>query len=94
MVLIDTGADVSLLPRGPIAQLIESAEVTEQYELEGFNGTRSVAPAVQLELQFFGRVFRGQFLIVENDHGILGRNILNAISLTLDGPNLNWVTNQ
>ena len=92
--LIDTGADVTLLPRTPIAQLIDSAEGGDQYELEGFNGTRTMAPAVRLELHFLGRVFRGQFLIVDQDHGILGRNVLNSISLTLDGPNLSWDTNQ
>jgi len=92
--LIDTGADVSLLPREPIAQLIDSALSGDQYELEGFDGTRSLAPAVRLELRFLGRVFRGQFLIVDQSHGILGRNVLNAIPLLLDGPNLSWDENQ
>jgi len=92
--LIDTGADVTLLPRAAIAQLIDSAENVGQYELEGFDGTRSMAPAVRLELHFLGRVFRGQLLIVDQSHGILERNVLNSISLTLDGPNLSWDANQ
>ena len=92
--LIDTGADVSLLPRAPIAELIDSAEAGSHYELEGFDGTRSLAPAVQLEVRFLGRVFRGQFLIIDQNHGILGRNVLNSISLTLDGPNLTWHANE
>jgi hypothetical protein len=43
-----------------------------------------------LELQLLGKTFRGQFLVVDARHGILGRNILNAISVLLDGPAQNW----
>ena len=88
--LIDSGADVSLLPRAPIAHLIEPEMGGEQFELEGFDGSLSLVPAVRLELHFLGRVFRGQFLIIDQRTGILGRNILNAIPLLLDGPNLTW----
>ena len=88
--LIDTGADVSLLPRPPIAELIDSTPGDVQYELEGFDGTRSLAPAVRLELSFLGRIFRGQFLIVDQTHGVLGRNVVNSIPLLLDGPNSTW----
>lgn len=88
--LIDTGADVSLLPRAPISQLIERAEDSVQYELEGFDGMRSFVPAVHLEVRFLGRLFRGRFLIVDQQRAILGRNVLNAVRLSLDGPNLTW----
>lgn len=88
--LIDTGADVTLLPRPPIVSLLDAAEKREQYELEGFDGSRSLADAVRLELHFLGRVFRGQFLLMDQDHGVLGRNELNAIPLLLDGPKLQW----
>lgn len=92
--LIDTGADVSLLPRPPIVSLLDAKEEREQYELEGFDGTRSLADAVRLELQFLRRVFRGQFLLIDQDHGVLGRNVLNAIPLVLDGPRLEWNEHQ
>ena len=88
--LIDTGADVSLLPAAPINSLMEALETERQFELEGFDGTRSFAPAVRLELHLLNKVFRGQFLVIEQDYGILGRNVLNALSLHLDGPNLTW----
>ena len=88
--LIDTGADVTILPRSPIEHLVETAERGDRYELEGFDGARSLASAVRLELQFLGKVFRGQFLIVDANHGILGRNVINALSLIMDGPNLTW----
>jgi hypothetical protein len=92
--LIDSGADVSLLPRAAIAHLIEQETGGDQFELEGFDGSRSLAPAVLLELHFLGRVFRGQFLIIDQSSGILGPNILNAIPLLLDDPNLTWSEHQ
>ena len=88
--LIDTGADVSLLPRLPLESLIDPEEEQGQYELEGFDGTHSLATAVRLEVQFIGKVFRGSFLLIDQDYGILGRNVLNRCSLLLDGPNLTW----
>lgn len=86
--LLDTGADVSLLPRSHVAQL-ESADAKE-YELEAFDGTKSSARALTAELQFLGRSFRGQFLLIDGWHGVLGRNVLNSLSLLFDGPNRKW----
>jgi hypothetical protein len=88
--LMDTGADVSLLPAAYVRSLVAVDELSGQYELEGFDGTRSRVPVARLEVHFLGKVFRGQFLLVDQDCGILGRNVLNALSLQLDGPNLAW----
>ena len=92
--LLDSGSDVSLLPRGPIADLINDSQETAQYEVEAFDGTRSLAPVVHLEIVFLGKSFRGQFLLVDTPYGFLGRNILNRISILLDGPTLNWKENR
>jgi len=88
--LIDSGADVSLLPRDAIVDLIDDGSESAKYEVEAFDGTKSMAPVVQMEIMFLGRSFRGQFLLVEGPYGYLGRNILNNVSLLLDGPSLNW----
>jgi hypothetical protein len=92
--LIDSGADVTLLPRELILDLISNISSPPQYELEAFDGKKSMASVVQLELQFLGKSFRGQFLIVEGRHGVLGRNVLNAVSLLLVGPSLTWKENR
>lgn len=42
-------------------------------------------------LVLMGRVYRGQYLLIDEEWGILGRNILNSFSLTLDGPNQQWL---
>ena len=87
--LLDTGADVSLLPRSHVQSL--ASYDAKQYELEAFDGTKSTAPAITAELLFLGKTFRGQFLLIESWHGILGRNVLNNLSLVLDGPSRKWM---
>jgi predicted aspartyl protease len=88
--LLDTGADVSLVPRAAVSRLGVTAAPDRRYELIAFDGTVSLAPVVQLELVFCRRTFRGQFLLIDQEWGILGRNVLNAVSLLLDGPRLTW----
>jgi predicted aspartyl protease len=92
--LLDTGADVTLLPRLPLEELLQSVPSTGQYELESFDGTKSSATAVKLEVEFLGKKFRGQFLLTEGSVGVIGRNILNLLRLTFDGPGLNWQENR
>jgi predicted aspartyl protease len=88
--LIDTGADVSLLPQETLKRLGLTAALDRRYELVGFDGNLSTAPVVQAVVVFCGRTFRGQYLLVEQEYGILGRNLLNAVPLMLDGPHLSW----
>ncbi len=88
--LLDTGADVTLIPQGSINLLGVSITPNEGYELMGFNGSRSVAQVAQLDLLFLRRAFKGRFLLINQDCGILGRDILNHLSLLFDGPQLIW----
>ncbi len=88
--LIDSGADITVVPQGAVGQLgvkpVEGALV----EVVGFDGTRSAASSVVLEMRFLGRTFSGRFLIAPLEIGVLGRNVLDALSLSLDGPRLTW----
>lgn len=88
--LMDSGADVSLVPQAAVDRLGIAVNSDIQYELTGFNGVASVAPVAHMELVFCRRTFRGQFLLVDQAWGILGRNVLNAIPLLLNGPQLTW----
>ncbi len=90
LMLLDSGADVTLIPRVTLDQLEIISVQDRQYELIGFDGSKSFAPVVQLELIFCHRTFRGQFLLIDQAWGIIGRNILNSVALVLDGPNLTW----
>jgi len=88
--LLDTGADVSLIPHAALSALDLSASQDRLYELVSFDGSTSYTPVVQIELVFCNRTFRGQFLVIDQVCGILGRNVLNSLSLVFDGPNLAW----
>jgi predicted aspartyl protease len=84
--LIDTGADVSLVPDMVLEQLEIQPDETETYEVQGFSGESKSLGAVQLEMTFLGKRFTGQFLSIDESIGILGRNILNSVSIMFDGP--------
>ena len=87
--LLDTGADVSMVPRAAAVELA-LGDSEERFKLVGFDGSSSQAAAVELELVFSGRSFQGKFLLIEQEWGILGRNVLNRIPILYDGPHLVW----
>ncbi len=89
-VALDSGADVTLLPQAAVDQLGISAGPGEGYELMGFDGSVSVARAVWLDLLFLRRSFKGRFLLIDQEWGLLGRDTLNHVSLLFDGPRLSW----
>ena len=89
LMLIDSGADATLLPRSAVASL-GLLGTGETYELEAFDGTTCESEAVHAVLIFLNKSFRGRFLQVESEVGVIGRNILNRIRLLLDGPALSW----
>jgi len=88
--LIDTGADVSMLPRMYVMQLDVEPVKNLAYEIQGFDGESKLADMVEAEVVFLGRKFTGQFLLIDQPTGILGRNILSAVSILFDGPNGKW----
>ncbi len=90
LMLLDSGADITLVSAAAVNRLQISQEASELFELVGFDGTRSTAPAVELELVFDGLTFRGRFAVVDQPEGVLGRNILNHLHLGLNGPQLSW----
>lgn len=88
--LLDSGADVTLIPQAAVSQLGVTVVPGLRYELIGFDGNISFTPVVRLELIFCRRTFRGRFLLTDQGWGILGRNVLNAVALLFDGPRLMW----
>lgn len=88
--LLDTGADTTLIPRDAINRLGITPDPALAYELVGFDGSRSTTPAVDLDMIFLQRVFRGRYLLIDSDHGILGRDVLAGLILRFDGPGQDW----
>ncbi len=87
--LIDSGADATLLPSSAVASL-GLIGTGEQYELMAFDGTTNASEAIFAVLVFSNKEFRGRFLPVESEVGIIGRNVLNRVRLLLDGPASHW----
>ena len=88
--LLDSGADVTLIPQTSVKLLDVTVNSNEGYELMSFDGTTSLAQVAQLDLIFLRRNFKGRFLLINQEWGILGRDILNHVALLLDGPQLTW----
>jgi hypothetical protein len=88
--LIDAGSDMSFLPGASVTELGLQADPQRRYQVAAFDGSPVVAESVRCDLVFLGQLYRGVYLILEAGYGILGRDILNHVSLVLDGPRLKW----
>jgi hypothetical protein len=89
--LIDSGADVTLLPRASVNSLGVTPIAGVHVALLGFDGTKTTSDAVDLDMVFLRKAFRGRYLLIDDTHGVLGRDVLAAVALLLDGPAQEWV---
>lgn len=87
--LIDTGADISLIPLD-VANTVEAQTRPSEAPVQFLDGEEITCLQADLTVEFLRYRFSGPFLVVGSRHGILGRNILNLLLVTLDGPNLLW----
>lgn len=88
--LLDSGADATLVPRAVIERIGVALIQDTQFEVMGYDGQVKALDIVVLELTSCRRRFTGQYLLTDESWGIIGRNILNRLSLLFDGPNLQW----
>jgi predicted aspartyl protease len=86
--LLDTGADVSLIPTKSIESLDFS--LGESMKLIGFDGNETSFQSVEAQIIFEGKRFTGTYFLIDQEYGILGRDILNSFTLIFDGVELNW----
>jgi hypothetical protein len=87
--LLDSGADISALPKGAVGKLA-LAFTDSAYEVMAYDNTVRTCRTVRAEVVFMRGRFKGKFVVLEQDVGVLGRNILNHLVVTLDGPRLEW----
>jgi predicted aspartyl protease len=90
LLLIDTGADVTLLPRAAVERIGIPQIANVQYLLAAFDGTQTTAPAAQVDMLFLNRVYRGRYVLIDAEQGVLGRDVLNHLRLFFDGPAQQW----
>ncbi|MBK7995290.1 MAG: retroviral-like aspartic protease [Blastocatellia bacterium] len=88
--LVDTGADITLIPRLYVNKLNLEIDFSQSYQVIGFDGNASFAQSAFVEILLLKKTFKGRFLIAEQNQGVLGRDILNLLSLVFDRPNLFW----
>jgi hypothetical protein len=87
--LIDTGADVSTIPRA-VAEAVAAEVQASGILIRSFDGTETVCDLAELSVELLRYRFQGAFVIAEAEYGVVGRNVLNALLLTLDGPRQVW----
>jgi len=87
--LIDSGADVSVVPESAV-KLLGISPAAREFEVMSFDGTVAAYHAVRADLVFLRKTFKGQFLVIDQEVGVLGRDVLNHVALLLDGPQRNW----
>ncbi|MEA1964494.1 MAG: hypothetical protein U9O41_05130 [Candidatus Aerophobetes bacterium] len=81
--LVDTGTDITCLPRALINAL--SAECASSYNVFGINGV-SIGFANSYFLEFEITTTKIVEVIAVGDEPILGRNLINEFALQLHGP--------
>lgn len=90
---MDTGADTTVLPE-ELLQLVGLTPVRTT-TVVNFSGARTQHPV------YFARVSVESFafplvrcICVQHPHALIGRDILNQLVITLDGPNLTFTATQ
>jgi hypothetical protein len=87
--LLDSGADVSVIPLS-VARALGATVEPAWVQIRYFRGEDTTYDRATLSVEFGGYRFKGPFLVADADYGVLGRNVLNLLVLTLDGPTLTW----
>lgn len=84
--LIDTGADICLVPFA----LVESLDLVleSQRVLRGYDGSRRSVDVYVVDIEIAGARLPALEIVADDavDEPILGRNVLNRLRLLLDGP--------
>jgi hypothetical protein len=80
---------VSVIPRDIAVQVHASIEPSD-VRLHMYDGREVEVEVAEFGVEVLHYRFAGSFAVVEADHAVLGRNILNLLFITLDGPNQQW----
>lgn len=89
--LVDTGADVSLIPCA-IVDAINATPTGRTMEVVSFDGHKSARPVVAVSMHLGKYKMNVEFLLHDDGEtiGIIGRNVLNLLYVVLDGPSRVW----
>jgi hypothetical protein len=87
--LLDSGSDVTIVP---LSAAEEAGATLRPYDspLQTYSGELVYRDRARLSIKLLRYTFHGDYLVDDIPVGILGRNVLNALVLRLDGPSLTW----
>jgi predicted aspartyl protease len=87
--LLDTGADITVLP----ASLLEALQPQGEsiIRLQAFDGSVFERPVYDLQISFLNGNFRGDFAVTDSALGVVGRDLLNHFRIVFDGPTQTWL---
>jgi hypothetical protein len=95
--MMDTGADMSIIPKGAVNELEERLGIKMPYgyrTVEDFNGKKSKHKFYNLTLVIQNSGFKDELLLdfieIDDKDGILGRDVINNYSIHMDGCKLAW----
>lgn len=93
--LIDTGADISLIPRA-VVNAINARPTGRTMKVSSFDGHESDRDVIAASMHLGKYRMHVEFLLLDDGEttGIIGRNILNLLYVVLDGPNAVWSVGQ
>jgi hypothetical protein len=95
--LVDTGADMSTIPKTAVSKLEGALGRSIPYDIvltEDFDGKKSMLKRYNFKVEVWNGGSKFEHTIgiiaVDDEEGVLGRDILNNYILTLNGPELRW----
>lgn len=93
--VIDSGADMSCVPRDAIAEIETRLGLRLPYEQVpawDFLGRKSTEKTYRLNFrsEVLGEYSEFIFIAIQDSVGCIGRDLLNQRSVLLDGPGLTW----
>lgn len=87
--LLDSGSDVTIVPLAA-ARSVGATLRPYDVPLQAYDGDWVYRDRARLAIRLLHYIFRGDYLVDDVDVGVLGRNVLNHLVVTLDGPGLTW----
>lgn len=90
---LDSGSDMTCVPK-KVTSRLRTLDYGSVVAVD-FGGHQSTYRTVFISFSFAGFDFKNiEALEIEGDFGLFGRDVLNKLMLSLDGPNLKWSAKQ
>lgn len=87
---LDSGSDMTCIPRNAVSRIRSLRYGC--VDTVDFDRHESTCRTCFLRISFAGFDFKNlEAILIDGDLGLFGRDVLNNLNLSLDGPNLRWL---